>query len=187
MNIRNLISLVSCLFGLAACGKVDLIWSEEVLLSSDKIIVVKRSAVGEKLGEIGGSGGWDPTNMSVEINGEPIGAFTPPIWRSAYVPMLLDYDSGKGEWLIVATFVTCQGWFDLAKPELPYVEYRVAQKGQWRVLQLESELFGRKANMLTGVRSGGEPSKVTIKEKAQRDKGAGEKYRKIVSQWHGNC
>lgn len=187
MNIRNIASVTSCLFGLIACGEVNLIWSEEVLLPSEKVIVVKRSAKGEKLGEIGGSGGWEQKEMSVEIKGDLIGVFTPPIWRTAYVPVLLDYDAGKNEWLIVATFYTCQGWLDLGKPALPYVEYRVVEKGQWLAVPLESDLFGRKANMLTGVRSDGEPSLVTVKDKTKRDKGAGDKYRSIVSQWHTNC
>jgi len=187
MNITKIVALALCALALAACGDVNLFWSEEVVLSSGKLIVVKRGATGEKLGEIGGSGGWDPRNMWVEIKGEPLGVFTPPTWRTAYVPMLLDYDQVKNEWLIVATFVTCQAWFDLGRPKLPYVQYRVAEKGEWRVVPLESELYGRKANMLTGVRSGGEPSLVTVPDKTKRDRGASEEYRKVVDKWHGNC
>ncbi len=186
MNIRKIAVLALCALTLTACGDVNLIWSEEVVLSSSKTIVVKRGATGEKLGEIGGSGGWEQKEMWVEIKGEPLGVFTPPTWRTAYVPMLLDYDAEKSEWLIVATFYTCQGWTDLGKPKLPYVEYRVAEKSEWRVVPLESELYGRKANMLTGVRSGGEPSLVTVPDKTTRDRGAGESFRKIVSQWHSN-
>lgn len=186
MNIRKMAVLACCLLSLTACGDVNLLWSEEVALSSGKVIVVKRGATGEKLGEIGGSGGWEQKEMSVQIKGEALGMFTPPIWRTAYVPMLLDYDAEKNEWLIVATFYTCQGWVDLGKPKLPYVEYRVAEKGEWRVVPLESELYGRKANMLTGVRSGGEPSLVTVPDKTKRGRGAGESFRKIVSHWRSN-
>ena len=186
MSIIKITALACCLLALTACGNVKLFWSEEVVLSSGKLIVVKRGATGEKLGEIGGSGGWEQKEMWVEIKGEPLGVFTPPTWRTAYVPMLLDYDAARNEWLIVATFYTCQGWTDLGKPKLPYVQYRVAEKGEWRAVPLESELYGRKANMLTGVRSGGEPSLVTVPDKTKRDRGAGESFRKIVSQWR-NC
>ena len=57
MNIRKIAVLALCALALTACGDVNLIWSEEVVLSSGKTIVVKRGATGEKLGEIGGSGG----------------------------------------------------------------------------------------------------------------------------------
>ena len=187
MNYRRSYFLALCFSVLGGCGKVDLQWSEEVQLSSEKTIVVKRTAKGEKLGEIGGTGGWQQKEMSVEINARDSIAFDPPVWRTAYVPVLLDYDASQKEWLIVATFYTCQGWYDLGRPALPYVEYRVADGGQWRVVPLDKELIGRKTNMLSGVSSGGEPPLLTLKEKKNRDLDAGKKYRNIIGYWQSNC
>ena len=51
--------LTGHLLVLVACwsGEVNLIWSEGALLPTGQTIVVKRSATGKMLGEIGGSGG----------------------------------------------------------------------------------------------------------------------------------
>ena len=179
--------LCFCALALFGCGQVDLGWSEEVQLSSGKVIVVKRAAKGEKIGEIGGPGGWEQKEMSVEIDAKDSEIFNPPVWRTAYVPVLLDYDASRKEWLIVATFYTCQGWYDLGRPKLPYVEYRVANDGTWQVTPLDTDLIGRKANMLTGVRSGGEPPLVTRKDKAERDSEAAKKYQEVVGHWQSNC
>jgi len=172
---------------IAACGQVDLKWAEEVRLADGTVIVVKRGATGEKLGEIGGPGGWEQKEMSVEIDNPPPNAIRPPVWRTAYVPMLLDYDAARREWRIVATFYTCQGWYNLGRPKLPYVEYRAGEGGQWAVVPLEIELIGRRPNLLTGVRSGGEPSLLTLEAKRQRDTGAADEYRRIVDVWRTNC
>lgn len=75
---------------LAACGEVDLKWSEEVQLEDGQVIVIKRTAKGEKQGELGGPGGWKEKEMSItlEKGGEGMQF---PIWQTAYVPILLDY------------------------------------------------------------------------------------------------
>lgn len=188
VNKKRVLSLlVLCVALLNACGQVDLKWSEEVQLSSGKNIIVKRAAKGKKIGEIGGPGGWEQKEMSVEIDAKDSEIFNPPVWRTAYVPVLLDYDTSRKEWLIVATFYTCQGWYDLGRPKLPYVEYRVANDGQWRIVPLDAALIGRKANMLTGVSSGGEPPLVTRKDKAERDSEAAKKYQEVVGSWQSNC
>lgn len=149
---------------------------------------MKHTAKGEKLGEIGGPGGWEQKEMSVEVDSPPPGAFKPPIWHTAFVPMLVDYDASRKEWLIVATFYTCQGWYDLGRPKLPYVQYRVQAGGQWTVVNLEPELIGRQANMLTGVRSGGEPSFLTLDMKKKRDDNAADRFLRVVDVWRmNNC
>jgi orotidine-5'-phosphate decarboxylase len=52
---------------LTGCGKVDISWTEDVALQDGTLLVVKRGAQGKKLGEIGGSGGWETTQMTLEI------------------------------------------------------------------------------------------------------------------------
>src|SRR5262245_58973220 len=94
------------LLWLAGCREVDLRWSEEVQLASGHVIVVQRTARGEKLVELGGPGGWEQKEMSLAIN-PPATRPKPPEWRSAYVPVLLDHDESENRWSIVATFYTC--------------------------------------------------------------------------------
>lgn len=170
---------------LTGCGKVDIFWSEDVSLQDGTMLVVKRSAQGKKLGEIGGSGGWETTRMTLEIE-SPILATNPPNWSERWVPMLLDYDAQAKEWFVVATFYTCDDWYDLGRPKLPYIAYRT-NGGRWEQVPLSPDLYGRKANLLTGPRSGGEPKRVTIQEKTQRDEHAGEKFKRVLSSWHTAC
>ncbi len=88
---------------LAACGRVDVEWKEEVRLSDGRVVIVKRTAQGKALGEIGGPGGWRATRMTVEID-RPRLPSNPPMWSERWVPMLFDYDADAREWFLVATF-----------------------------------------------------------------------------------
>jgi hypothetical protein len=170
---------------LTGCGKVDISWTEDVALQDGTLLVVKRGAQGKKLGEIGGSGGWGNTQMTLEIESPKV-ASNPPIWSERWVPMLLDYDAPTKEWFLVATFYMCTDWYDLGRPKLPYIAYRT-KGGRWEQVPLSPELFGRKANLLTGARSGGEPKRVTIEAKKLRDEHAGKEYKEIVSSWYTAC
>jgi hypothetical protein len=170
---------------LAGCATKPFEWKEQVKLQSGEIIIVKRTAKqGRSLGELGGPGGWEPSVMTLEIDDDRIGK--PPVWRFSFVPMLFDYDVEKNEWFVVATFYTCKPWYDLGRPELPYVEYR-ARGDKWERVPLSSDLLGRKANLLTGVSSGGEPPLVTLEYKEEKDSRAAKKYKVILDSWHTTC
>ena len=62
-----------------------------------------------------------------------------------------------------------QGWYNLGRPKLPYVEYQSKNGGPWAVVPLEERLIGRKTNLLTGPRSGGEPSFLSLQDKKGPD------------------
>lgn len=181
----KLVMLAVATCALPACGRVDVRWKEEVKLASGENIVVARTAEGQRLGEIGGSGGWEATRMTLEID-QPKHAGNPPTWSDRWVPMLFDFDPESREWFLVATFYTCTDWYDLGRPKLPYVQYRT-RAGQWEQVPLDPKLFGRPANMLTGVNAGGEPSLVSVEAKERRDADAGKKYRRIVDTWATSC
>ena len=123
--------------------------------------------------------------MTLEIDA-PNRADKPPVWRFPYVPMLFDYDVASNEWFVIATFYSCQPWYDLGRPKLPYIEYK-ARQGKWVVVPLSQELFGRKANLLTGVHSGGEPPLVTLEYKNEQDGRAAKDFKIIVDTWHTTC
>jgi hypothetical protein len=171
---------------LSACGQVDLKWSEEVQLEDGPVIVVKRAAQGEIRREIGGPGGWKPTEITIDFSSINMGK-RPPNWKAAYVPVLLDYQTPDEKWSVVATFAYCDGWYDLGRPALPYIEYQSIRGGNWQIIPLEQRLIGRATNLLSGMRSGGEPPYISLQDKKSRDRKAADKYRQILSIWRTTC
>lgn len=179
------ISIILGVGVLTSCGQVDLQWSEEVELADGQVMVVKRAAKGEKQGELGGPGGWEQTEMSLAVEKAAEGMQF-PIWRTAYVPILLDYQESEETWSVVATFYYCQGWYDLGRPKLPYVEYQSKDGGPWAIVPLEQRLIGRETNLLTGPRAGGEPAFLSLRDKKGRDDNAADRFRRIVASWREN-
>ena len=183
------LGFISIVMAMVGCGAIDLTWSEQVLLDSGEVIVAKRTATGKKLGEIGGPGGWEQTQMSLEIHGPLASAVQPPRWKTAFVPILLDYQAEKKIWSIIATFYTCEGWYQLGHPALPYVEYQSVNGGDWTVVPMEKRLVGKKSNLMIDVNGDGEPRFIYLKEKNKRRKemNVGDKYLKIIAVWQTSC
>lgn len=171
---------------LAACGNSRLEWQEEVRLHDGETIVVKRTAKTKAFGEVGGPGGWENEGMTMSIV-QPQRPDNPPPWEGRFVPVLFDRDAASGQWFLVATFFSCQSWYDLGRPALPYTEYRL-REGRWVQGPLSAELIGRSANMFTSIRSTGQ-SDVSVAEKEAdlRDPRIGAKYRQILSTWKTTC
>lgn len=171
---------------LSSCGRVNLEWKEEVELNNGQILIVKRTAKGDSNYEIGGGGGWVQSAMSVELASTiPQVAF--PRWYTVYVPMLLDYQEETKTWSMVATFYYCDVWYRWGRPPLPYIEYQSQNGGAWKVVPLEQRLIGRRSNLLTGPRSGGEPDLIPLKDLKQRNKSAAPKYKTILGKWKTSC
>lgn len=170
-------------------GENKLHFKEEVQLSSGEIIEIDRAFKTQSLGEIGGPGGWDATFNSFVIS-SPVRADNPPAWQSdaGLIPMVFDRDPQNGEWFLVTTFYTCEAWYRLGKPKLPYAEFRL-RNGRWEKVPLSPQLIGRESNVMTGVRSGGEPKLLTLAEKRVRnaEPKIAPKYRKIVDRWTTGC
>ncbi len=171
---------------LVSCGRSDLSWTEEVQLQSGEVIVVHRTAKTKAFGELGGSGGWENQGMALEIL-TPKKSDNPPIWSYPFVPLVFDQDPETKEWFVVATFYSCTSWYELGRPKLPYTEYRL-KRGAWVQQTLSAALIGRKGNMLTDIRSSGEPNH-TLASKAERmaDGRIAPKYRKVVDKWTTGC
>ena len=173
-------------FLLASCGRSGISWTEEVRLQSGEIIVVQRTAKTKAFGELGGSGGWENQGMTLEIVA-PKKPDNPPIWNYPFVPLVFDQDPETKEWLVVATFYSCTSWYGLGRPKLPYTEYRL-KHGAWVQQTLSATLVGRKGNMLTDIRSSGEPHH-TLASKAERmaDGRITKDYKEVVDQWSTSC
>jgi hypothetical protein len=178
-------------FWLSACqlGEREMNFVEDVQLATGATIQVDRSIRGKALGEVGGPGGWEPTYMSLEITSLAT-VDKPPKWESVtgLLPILFDRDPTNGEWALLATFYTCEPWYQLGRPKLPYAEFRV-RNGQWQRVDLSSQWLGRDANVFTGMKLSGEPKLLAIAEKKRRDSNPAisREYVKIVDHWSSGC
>ncbi len=176
------LALAALVVVLVACGDRKIAWTEEVQLSSGEVIVVKRTAVTQQFGEVGGAGGWEAEFMTLEV-GRPKQPGDPAPWSFPYVPVLFDRDPASQEWFVVATFYTCERWHELGQPKLPYAEWRY-RAGHWQRVGLSPTHVGRAANMLTSIRAKGEPthtlaSKTTI----MSDRRIAPKFRRVFDGW----
>ena len=186
MNRRTVLATIVVTLVLGGCGKSNITWMEEVQISSGEIITVKRTAKTKDFGQIGGTGGWENEGMTVEII-TPIRPGYPGPWNANFVPLVFDRDPDTSEWFMVATFYSCTSWYDLGRPQLPYTEFHF-RNGRWVQQVLSEKFIGREANMLTNIRSSGEPDHtVTSKRQAMSDTRIASKYLSVVPNWQTNC
>jgi hypothetical protein len=181
---QSLLLVFACL--LASCGKSSLEWTEEIRLQSGKVVLAKRTAKTKPFGEVGGAGGWENEGMTLQII-QPQSPDNPPPWQARFVPLLFDQDASTGQWFLVATFYSCQSWYELGRPALPYTEFRLI-KGEWVQGPLSASLIGREANMLTSIRSSGEPNHTLASKAAIMDNPRiAPSYGRILSEWKTGC
>jgi len=180
------LALLVTLFALTRCGKSNLSWTEEVQVTGHGTVIVQRTAKTKAFGEIGGPGGWENEGMTVEII-KPDLKDKPPVWNFPFVPLLFDQDPQTKQWFMVATFISCTSWYELGRPKLPYTEYRV-KDGHWVQQALSPELIGRVGNMLTSIRSGGEPNHTLASKAAIMARPTiAPEYLRIVDKWSTGC
>jgi hypothetical protein len=170
---------------------VNLEWSEEVRLDDGRMLLVERTAQGKQFAELGGPKGWDQTEMSLSVVQAPDGVKAPPQWRDAYVPVLLDYQPQSESWSVLATFYYCEAWYELGRPIPPYIQYRSTKGSAWARVPLEERFIDRSTNLLTGPSSEGEPERVTLADKARRERSAVQRFQRILRKWgqveENNC
>lgn len=173
----------------AIWGDKQLKFREEVQLHSGEIIEIDRKITMRPFGEVGGPGGADAVDNSLAVV-DSASRLSVPAWRSdaGLVPMLLDQEPVTNEWFIVATFYSCEAWYRLGRPKLPYAEFRL-RNGQWQQVELTRALIGRKANVLVRIRNSTELARHTIATKAERndDPRIEPSYTSIVGKWSTAC
>ncbi|MBN6103190.1 hypothetical protein JR064_13550, partial [Xanthomonas sp. CFBP 8703] len=172
---------------LAGCGRVSLTWKEEVRLSDGQLITIDRTAKGHIQREIGGPTGWEPTEVTLQVQSVVDSAKAPPTWRSNLVPIVLDYDVATSTWVVVATYIYCGTWHKAGKPSSLYVEYISTNGGDWRVVPLESSRIGQASNLLVSIRHTGEPALIREAEKEVRRRRASNIYKAITPTSKNNC
>lgn len=167
----------------------DIRFREQIKLSSGEVVLVDRLFETASFGELGGPGGWDAKFNSMVIV-EPTDTGVPPIWKSemGLIPILFDKDTKTKDWYLVATFYSCEAWYQLGRPKLPYAEFRL-RSDVWQAVPLTLSLIGRKANVLTTIKNKKELSLHTLETKRQRMSNAkiAKEYNEIVSNWTTGC
>lgn len=155
-------------------------------LQDGEVLEVRRDAVAEPFGQIGGTGGWENKGMALKV--VSASKRPPPApWKGKFVPLIFDHDSESQEWFIVASFYSCTSWYELGRPELPYVEFRY-RSGQWQQQPLSPKFIGRRANMLADIRSSGEPNHTLASKNERMANGRlASKYTEVVSSWKTHC
>lgn len=184
--MRTGIAAFAAVATFSACGNSQFEWTEEVQLVNGDRLTTRRTAIAKPFGQIGGPGGWENEGMTLEIIA-PVATDNPSRWSARFVPLIFDRDVDTKEWFIVATFYSCTSWYDLGRPKLPYTEFRF-RNGRWLQQPLSASLIGRAGNMLTDVRSGGEPNHTLDSKRGRMNDPAISKRFKVVSEtWTNNC
>jgi hypothetical protein len=169
-----------------ACSQPVVEWTEEVLLESGEIVLVKRTAKPSVLGEIGGPGGWENEGMTVQLL-RPRKPDDPQTWDARYLLLLFDRDPISKEWFMVATFITCTSWYELGRPKLPYTEFWF-RDGRWVQQPLSPRFIGRQANMLTRIHSDREKNHtIASKQAINSDPAIAPEYTRVVDHWSTGC
>ncbi|WP_145477620.1 hypothetical protein [Stenotrophomonas rhizophila] len=187
VHALRLILLCTLVLAVAGCSRMSETWKEEVRLSDGRLIVVKRTAKGRITRDIAmRATGWEPGETTLRIaraDGDP----NPPVWRSALLPVVLDYDPASSTWSVVATHLSCSTWYDMGRPASQYVQYISAGGQAWRVVPLQSGWAGRRANLLTHIRPTGEPALVREADKEMIWRTGSDPYKSISTSWKTNC
>ena len=187
LHALRLILLCTMLLTMGGCSRMSESWTEEVRLSDDRLIVVKRTAKGRITRDIAmRATGWIPRETTLRI-GKVDGAAKPPVWRSHLIPVVMDYDPASSTWSVVATYMFCSTWYDMGRPTSPYVQYTSADGEPWRVVPLQPGWGGRRANLLTFIRPTGESGLIREQYKEMRWRGNSDRYKWISASWKTKC
>ena len=151
-------------------------WTEEVLLSSNELLTVRRTASGKLYRELGGPTSWIVSHSQVTFENNDI-----PMWSGNLIPLYISHDGLS--WNVVATSNTCEQWHDLGAPNPPYLQFRSEHGNPWEEAPLDPNLIGREANLATPPSRDDERETITIKEKIGRARGLTSKYKTILPYW----
>ena len=187
VHALRLILLCTLALTMVGCSRMSESWKEEVRLSDDRLIVVKRTAKGRIMRDMAmRATGLIPRETTLRI-AQMDGAAKPPVWRSVLIPVVMDYDPAASTWSVVATYMFCDTWYDMGRPISPYVQYISVGGEAWRVVPLQRSLVGRRANLLTHIRPTGESGLVREQYKEFRWRSSSKRFKSISTSWKTNC
>lgn len=188
-RLFQLAFIVTLLAMSTGCSRMSLKWREEVRLSNGQLITVDRTAKGAITRDIAmRATGWKPKETTLRIRKSELGVQAPPVWRSILIPVVLDYDPASSSWTVVATYLWCSTWYDMGRPASPYVQFVSSHGEPWRIVPLQPDWVGRRANLLTDIDPTGEPDLVREEDKEVIWKRMNsEQFQSISLSWKTNC
>ena len=114
-------------------------WSEEVQLSTGRLVVGKSTAEWARRG-----GGYRvQLGSTLQIMDTP----GVPMWSEPMLALILDVDSRTGEYLIVATTENLEALQSTGRPTPPYWQFRL-RSGRWVEEPVATTMWDRSSNML---------------------------------------
>jgi hypothetical protein len=144
-------------------GDVNVVWSEEVLLSDGSSIVVSRQARGNVLGHPKSRPqDWLPSEFTISTPTSHLSK-----WQSSLRPLVLDKGSGQS-WYLIAEPVDCGKWYQMGQPAPPYELYVHDLQG-WKRIPMEDKYVGLAANLLVAPRFRFEDETVSAKAREARN------------------
>lgn len=188
MAVRSTVvfSLMVSLLLMEGCGKVSRKWSEEVALDDGAVITIDRYVKFEESNSLAGDA-YSAREIKSTLAFQQ-GHKETAIWDAPLVPILLYFEVGAKEWVVVATTSDCDAWVELGQPIPPYWEYRLTG-GKWVQAKLSPESLGRKTNLFFNY----DPSLPArhlsreIKDQVLRRHDFAEEYLHVSAELKTNC
>lgn len=168
--LARAIWVVTCASLLACAPDEHASWREEVELSDGRVITVERTVTWDDVTPWGQSKSYLTRSVTIEILTES-GTSAAPTWRAeSERALLLDWDSSNREYILVTYPLNCSRYREAGRPQPPYIQYRL-RNGEWTQVPFETELVGRRANVLVYPRPSHERGLLTISQKEERQGG----------------
>lgn len=187
VRLLRLTLLCTLVLATVSCSRMSQSWKEEVRLSDGRLIVVKPTAKGTMKRDMAmRATGWEPGEITLRIP-HTDGDVKPPVWRSALIPVVMDYDPASSTWSVVATHLYCTTWYDMGRPASQYVQYISVGGERWRVVPLQPGWAGRRANLMTHIAPTGIPPMVREQYKEMLWRRGSDHYKSISTTWETNC
>lgn len=166
VNITSILLVAACGYFVFTFGDSNFSWSEQIALRDGSTHVVKRGVIGNSFGRSQARPeDWLPSSFSIDVSKSFSEA---PIWHSPLRPIFLDILLPSGNLVLVAEPKDCGEWYQLGKPNPPYLAYELQQR-VWTQIEVPQQFLGRSANLLRTPRFTGEQALILAPEVERRN------------------
>lgn len=127
-------------------GEKEVTWKEKVDLADGSAIQIDRYVRfhwQRSFGIGGGSTGEGERESRLTID---VASGSLPVWSGPLIPVRLDRDPAKHEFVLVTTSLNCKYWNAHGQPDPPYWTFRL-RGGVWQVTEIPESFYGRRPNL----------------------------------------